>query len=55
MISQALAAHFAPPTGSAGGGFALLIIIGGAIAFYLVYRSQKKWRKRKLRHDGGDE
>ncbi len=38
-----------------GGGTALLIILTAVIVLFLGYRSQKKWRKRKLRRDGGAE
>ena len=38
-----------------GGGTALLIILAGVIAVYLVYRSRKKSRKRKLQHNDGGE
>jgi hypothetical protein len=55
LISPALAAHFTPPSESAGGGVALAIIIAGVIALFLVYRGHKKWRKRKLEGDGGGE
>ena len=40
---------------TAGGGTALLIILAGVIAFFLVCRGRKKWLKRKLQHDDGAE
>ena len=40
---------------TAGGGTALLIILAGVTAFFIVYRSRKKWRARKLRRDSGTE
>ncbi len=55
LISQASAAHFTPPSESAGGGIALAIILGSVITFFLVYRGYKKRRQRKLQRDGGGE
>ncbi|MGH6662563.1 MAG: hypothetical protein ACREB6_13575 [Rhodospirillales bacterium] len=55
LISPASAAHFTPPTGSSGGGIALLIIIGVIVVLALAYKGQKKWRGRKTRRDGGGE
>lgn len=46
FISRALAAHGVVSTGSSGGGTALLIILGAAILFGVVYMLQKKLRKR---------
>ena len=40
---------------TAGGGTALLIILAAVIAFFLVYRGQKKWRKLRRERDGGGE
>ena len=40
---------------ASGGGTALLIILAAVFAFFLVYRGQKKWRRSKLRRDGGCE
>lgn len=47
MISKAFG-HGSVIAGSSGGGNALLIILGVAIALILVYVGQKKWRKRIL-------
>ena len=55
LISPALAAHFAPASESAGGGIALAIILFGVITFFVVYRSFKKRRHRKLQRDDGGE
>ena len=49
LISPASAAHGVVGTGGSG-GTALLIIIGVAMVFLLVYLGQKKWRIR--RRDG---
>ena len=54
LISPALA-HGLVHAETAGGGIALLIIMAGVIAFFLVYRSWKKRRKRVLQHDDGVE
>ncbi len=35
LISPALAAHYTPPSESAGGGIALLIILASVIAYFL--------------------
>jgi hypothetical protein len=43
------------PAGTSGGGTALLIILAAVIAFLVVYRGQKRWRRRKLERDGGAE
>jgi hypothetical protein len=51
LISPASAAHGVVGTGGSG-GTALLIIIGVAMVFLLVYVGQKKWRRRMLRRDG---
>ncbi len=42
-------------TGSPGGGIALLIILGVAVALLLAYVGQNKWRRRKLKRVDGDE
>jgi hypothetical protein len=55
LISQASAAHFVPASESAGGGIALAIILGSIITLFLVYRSYKKRRQRKLQRDDGGE
>lgn len=55
LISPASAAHFMPPSESGAGGIALAIILAGVIVFFVVYRSFKKRRNRKLqRNDGGE-
>ena len=53
LISPALAAHGVVGTGGSG-GTALLIIIGVAMVFLLVYVGQKKWRRRMRGDDGSD-
>ena len=55
LISPALAHGSSARVETAGGGTALLIILAGLIACFLVYRGRKKWRKRKLQHDDGGE
>ncbi len=40
---------------TSGGGIALLIILTVVIVLFLGYLGQKKWRRRKLRRDGGVE
>lgn len=55
LISPALAGHGVVGTGSSGGGDALLIILAVAIVAGLLYRGQKKWRRRMLMRDGEDE
>jgi len=55
LISQASAAHFMPPSESAGGGIALAIILGGLIALYLVYRGRKKWRANKAQRESSED
>ena len=45
-ISMASAADFTPGTGSSGGGTALLVIIGSAIAVFFIHSRLKKWRRR---------
>jgi hypothetical protein len=52
LISPASAAHGVVGTGGSG-GTALLIIIGVAMVFLLVYVGGKKWRSRMARRDGG--
>ncbi len=47
--------HGGVDTGSPGGGIALLIILGVAVALLLAYRAQNKWRRRKLKRVDGDE
>ncbi len=54
LISPALA-HGLVHAETAGGGIALLIILATIVGVFLVYRSRKKWRKRKLQHDDGGE
>ena len=46
--------HGLVDTGSPGGGIALLIILGVAVALLLAYLAQNKWRRRKLKRAGGD-
>jgi hypothetical protein len=53
LISPASAAHGVVGTGGSG-GTALLIIIGVAMVFLLVYVGQKKWRRRMRGEDGSD-
>ncbi len=54
LISPAWA-HGLARADTSGGGIALLIILTVVIVLFLGYRSQKKWRGRKLRRDGGGE
>ncbi len=54
LISPALA-HGLVHAETAGGGTALLIILAIIVGMLLVFRSRKKWRKRKLQRDGGGE
>ncbi len=53
MISPVLAAHFVPPSESAGGGIALAIILGAVIAFFLVYRILKRRRRPEIEGEEG--
>lgn len=55
FISRALAAHGVVSTGSSGGGTALLIILGTALFFGLVYVLQKKLRKRMGEREESNE
>ena len=55
LISPAWAHGSVVPAETLGGGTALLIILAAVAAFLLVYRGQKKWRKRQLRRDGSGE
>ncbi len=55
LISPAWAHGSLARAETAGGGTALLIILAAVIAFFLVYRVQKKWRKLLPRRDGGGE
>ena len=54
LISPAWA-HASAVGGTSGGGTALLIILSAVIVLFLGYLGQKKWRRRKLRRDGGVE
>jgi hypothetical protein len=55
LISRALAGHGVVDTGSDGGGNAVLIILGVAIAFLLFYMVRKKLRKRAEQRDNDEE
>ena len=55
LISRAFAGHGVVDTGSAGGGNALLIILGVAILLGLVYMGRKRWRRRKAERDASGE
>jgi len=52
LVSRAEAAHGVVDTGSSGGGNALLIILGVAIAFGLGFSIYKRWRNRTQNGDG---
>jgi hypothetical protein len=52
LVSRAEAAHGVVDTGSSGGGDALLIILGVAIAFGLGFSIYKRWRNRTQDGDG---
>lgn len=55
LISEALAAHFAPASESGGGANALSIILGVAFAVGLAYFLYRKWRRgRPQSNDGSD-
>ena len=47
LISPALASDFTPGNGTSAGGYALLIILGVAIALGLANMGLKKWRRRE--------
>ncbi len=55
LVSRALAGHGVVDTGSAGGGDALLIILGVGIVFLLLYFGRKRWRGRNARRDDSDQ
>ncbi|MQA65107.1 MAG: hypothetical protein GEU76_04275 [Alphaproteobacteria bacterium] len=46
LVSRADAAHGVVDTGSSGGGNALLIMLGVAIAFGVGFSIYKRWRNR---------
>ncbi|MGE0652868.1 MAG: hypothetical protein AB7P12_14145 [Alphaproteobacteria bacterium] len=52
LVSRAEAAHGVVDTGSSGGGNALLIILGIAIAFGVGFSIYKRWRNRTQNGDG---
>jgi hypothetical protein len=52
LVSRAAAAHGVVDTGSSGGGNALLIILGVAIAFGVGFSIYKRWRNRTQNGDG---
>lgn len=52
LVSRAQAAHGVVDTGSSGGGNALLIILGVAIAFGVGFSIYKRWRNRTQNGDG---
>jgi hypothetical protein len=52
LVSRAEAAHGVVDTGSSGGGNALLIILGVAIAFGVGFSIYKRWRNRTQNGDG---
>ena len=54
LISPAWA-HGLARADTSGGGIALLIILSAVIVLFLGYLGQKKWRRSKLRRDGGGE
>ncbi len=54
MISH-VRAHGLARADTSGGGIALPIILTAVIVLFLGYLSQEKWRRRKLRRDGGVE
>ncbi len=54
LISPAWA-HGSAVGDTSAGGIALLIILAVVIVLFLGYLGQKKWRRRKLRRDGGGE
>ena len=53
LVSEALAAHFAPASESGGGANTFTIILGVAAAAGLGYYLYNKWRKG--RSDGRDD
>ena len=55
LVSRAEAAHGVVDTGSSGGGNALLIILGVAIAFGVGFSIYKRWRNRTQNGDGDAE
>ena len=55
FISPAMAGHFMADDGNTGGGNALLIILGVGLVLAAVYFGQKRWRRRKLAHQGEGE
>ncbi len=50
LISQALA-HGTSGVENPAGGFGPLILLGVAVVFVLVLMAEKKWRRRKPRHN----
>jgi len=54
MFSRALAGHGVVDTGSAGGGNAVLIILGVGIVIGLVHMGRKRWKRRTAKHDNGE-
>ena len=52
LVSRAQAAHGVVDTGSSGGGNALLIILGVAIAFGVCFSIYKRWRNRSQNGNG---
>ena len=55
FISPAMAGHFMADDGNTGGGNTLLIILGVGLVLAAVYFGQKRWRRRKLAHQGEGE
>ena len=55
MISEAFAGHGVVSTGSSGGGDALLIILGVAVAAGFLYALQKRLRRRLSGDSNRDE
>jgi len=52
FISPAFAGHFMADDGNTGGGNTLLVILGVGLVLAAIYFGQKRWRRRKLAHQG---
>jgi LPXTG-motif cell wall-anchored protein len=52
LISPAFAGHFMADDGNTGGGDTLLIILGVGLVLAVIYFGQKRWRRRRLAHQG---
>ena len=55
FISPAMGGHFMADDGNTGGGNTLLIILGVGLVLAVIYFGQKRWRRRKLAHQGEGE